>query len=384
MKLKEEFPRTKKGIYFDTAVMGLLPQSTINVVEQYTKELVDDLKGKTVAEGGMRKWEERKANSKKLFAQVIGATEGEIAFVPNCTTGVNTVLSMIPIKPGSNIVSTDLLFPMGTVALNQHRKGAELRFLKARNGILETRDFEKAIDDKTAIVYLDQPAWFNGLLFDIKAIAELAHNHGALLVVDATQSFGVLKWDIDHSGIDFAATSNYKWVMGGTWSTSAGYMYINSRHVDTLSPTYVTAASVERTQIADSAKGHTQYEFKPRTGIRRFEVYSRSELSYVTVENSLKVLLEHELQEIEDHVKKLDTRLVDGLLAQGRELQTPHEEERRIFLNVKVPDPAKTVKELASRSITVSARVGGVRISPHFYNKEQEVDQFLDVFSNLS
>jgi len=377
LKLKDEFPSSKNQIYFNTAVMGLLPESTIKVIEGFSVDLVAELRGETT--DGLAAWADKRLNSKKLFAEVIGAKEEEVAFVPNCTTGMNTICSMLPVKPGENVVSTDLEFPMGAVIVNnQTRRGAETRFLKGKKGIVETEAFERAVDDDTAFVYLDNPGWFNGLLFDVEAIAEIAHDHGAYLVVDPTQSFGVKAWEIDRSGVDFAATSTYKWLMGGYTQISAGLMYIKEEHLDSFQPTYLTGGSMEKTQIEDSPEGYTQYEFKPRKGIRRFEVASRSEISYVALENSLKVLLDHGMANVEGQVRKVDTRLVDGLLEEGFELQTPVEEGRRIYLNMAHPDPAKVVEKLKAEGVVVSPRVGGVRISPHFYNTVEEAEIFLE------
>jgi len=328
MKLKEEFPAAKKRVYFDNAVMGLLPASTIKVVEDYMKDLVSDLREPFGTGTAMQKWADKKASSKKLFAKVIGATEEEIACVPNCTTAVNTIFSLLPLRKGDNIVTTDLLFPMGSVVVNHQRKrGVETRIIKGKKGIVETEDFEKAIDDNTAVVYLDHPAWFNGLLYDLKALSAIAHQHGAYIALDATQSFGVLDWHIDDAGVDFAATSTYKWLLGGYWYMSGGFMYINKEHVNSFQPVYLTGSSMERTQLEDSEQGYARYRFTPREGIARFEVYSRSDLSYVAVENSMRVLLDQGLRDIDKHVRKLDTLLVDGLLESGFELQTPVEDD---------------------------------------------------------
>jgi len=381
MDMEEEFPLTKNLLYFNTAVMGCLPASTIKAIEEYAGGLAAFLRGDTGWDGTLGGLEDRKPGSKKVFAEVIGASEDEVACVPNCTTGMNTIVNMLPVKRGDNVVTTDLAFPMGAVVVDsQRRRGAETRFIKGRKGIVETDDFEKTVDDDTAIVYIDHAGWFNGLLFDLKAISEIAHDHGAYLVVDATQSFGTLEWDIDRSGVDAAATSTYKWLMGGIWSISTGFMYVNKELIDKYPPAYVSGSTMEKNQISDSPEGYTQYEFKPRTGIRRFEIFRGPDISYAAVENSMKVLLKLGLAKVEKRIKKLDTLLVDGLLESGFELQTPVEEDRRIFVNVKHENPGDIVKELAKDGIIVSSRIGGVRISPHYYNKEEEVETFLERF----
>jgi selenocysteine lyase/cysteine desulfurase len=245
--IEEIFPITEKMIYFNTAVMGCLPGSTIDIIEEYTRNLAMFLREDTGWDGTLQSLEDRKPGSKKVFAKLIGASHEEIACVPNATAGMNTITSMIPMKRGDNIVTTDLVFPMGAVVVNhQRRRGAETRFIKGRDGIVETSDFDKAVDDDTAIIYIDHAGWFNGLLFDLRAIADIAHEHGAHLVVDATQSFGAVKWDMDMSGVDAAATSTYKWLMGGIWSISTGFMYINSELLDAYPPAYVSGASMEK------------------------------------------------------------------------------------------------------------------------------------------
>jgi cysteine desulfurase/selenocysteine lyase len=385
MKLKDEFPLTKDKIYFNTAAIGAMPASTIQTVEDYTQDLLKVMRGEGDVMAGPETWKERRLNSKNLLAEVIGAKPEEIAYAPNCTTGINTAFNMIPIKKGQNIVSTDLEFPMGFVVVNaQKRRGAKTRFLKGSKGIVTTEQFEKAIDDDTAIVYIDNPAWFNGLLFDVKAISELAHDHGAHLVVDTTQSFGSLDWKIDTKGVDYAATSTYKWLMGGIFAISAGFLYINEEHLDAYNPLYVSGSTASRNQIEDSSDGYAQYELDWKEGIGKYETYNRMETAYVAVENSMRVLLDHGMKNVENQVKKVDTVLVDGLLEEGYELQTPADEAQRIYLNLVVPDPGETVKELQKHDVHVSSRVGGVRISPHFYNTKEEAEKLLEKIKEVT
>ena len=165
MKLKDEFPLTRDKVYFNTAAIGAVPTSTIQTVQDYTQDLLKVMRGQGDVMAGPETWKEKRLNSKNLLAEVIGAKPEEIAFVPNCTTGINTAMNMIPIKPSQNIVTTDLEFGMGFIVVNaQKRRGAKTRFIKGSNGIVTTDQFEKAIDDDTAVVYIDNPAWFNGLL----------------------------------------------------------------------------------------------------------------------------------------------------------------------------------------------------------------------------
>jgi selenocysteine lyase/cysteine desulfurase len=380
MELKDEFPLTKRLIWFNTAATGVCPTSTIATIEAYTRDVLSRLQGEEGSIISPEKWAEKRLNSKRLFAKIIDTTEEEVAFVPNASVGVNTAFGMVPLEKGDNVVTTDLSFPMGAVVVNKQReRGAEPRFIKNDGGTVDTSDFEEVVDDKTKIVYVDQAAWFNGFLHDLKAISEIAHEHGAYLIVDATQSAGSIVWDAKGWGVDFLAASTYKWMMGGPSQLRAGFLYIDEEHIDTLNPTYAGGQTLKPERSAYNLEdGFDLYDFEPRQGIKRLEVFPHSMNSYIAVENSLRVLLDHRLNNIERHVKGIGTKLIDGLLSEGYELQTPVEEERRIYLNFKVPNFKEVGKKLADMGVSVSTRVGGLRLSPHFYNSKDEVDVFLE------
>ena len=376
MELKDVFPLTKHWIWFNTAAAGACPSSTIAAIEEYMRDVLSSLRG----EGDTEKWAEKRLNSKRLFAKIIGASEEEVAFVPNASVGVNTAFGMVPLEKGDNVVTTDLAFPMGAVVVNKQReRGAEPRFIKNQGGTVDTSDFEKAVDDRTKVVYVDQATWFNGFLHDLKSISEIAHDHGAYLIVDGTQSAGSLSWDAKGWGVDFIAASTYKWMMGGPYQLRAGFLYIDRAHIDTLRAPYAGAQSLKPERSTyNQEDGFDLYDYEPRRGITRLEVFPHSMNSYVAVENSLNVLLDHGLDRIEAQVKGIGTKLINGLLEEGYELQTPIEEERRIYVNFKVPGYKEVGKKLADSGVSVSPRVGGLRLSPHFYNNKGEVDVFLE------
>jgi selenocysteine lyase/cysteine desulfurase len=374
LKLKEEFPLTKGRIYFDTAVTGAMPVSTLKVIEAYTGDLTAMFRGERPWPGGLSEWGKKRLNAKKVFAEVVGGAEHCVAFVPNASSGINTVMNMLPFKRGTNIVATDLSFPMcATVVNKQRERGAKPKFLKNRKGVVTIEQFEKAVNDKTVAVMVDQPSWFNGYLYNLKALSEVCHDHGAKLVVDGTQSIGSLAWEVDRWGVDFVACSTYKWLMGGPYGQATGFLYVAEALIDEYQPVYVGGQSLTPEENdRNTEDAFTLYEFKPRKGIERLEIYSRMELSYVAVENSMRVLLAHGKNNVEKQVRTVDNVLVEELGKKHFRLQTPKEEEKRIYINVQVPDFKEVGKKLAAKGVIVSPRIGGLRISPHFYNNEDE------------
>jgi len=376
----EPFPLCEGKIYFNNAVIGAVPESTIRAVEDYWMDYAKTMRGEADLGEGLSKYTERKRNSRRLFAEVLGARESEVAFLPNASTGVNTAFGMIPFRRGQNLVLSDLSFPMcAAVANRQREKGVEPRFIRHSGGVVETEQWGEAIDDDTAAVMVDQAGWFNGFLHDVEALAEAAHDHGAYLVVDGTQSTGALRWDIRDKGVDFLATSCYKWLYGGPYNNSVGFFYMRDEIVDELQPDYVGGQTLpdeqEQRNVTD---GFDVYDLKPKKGLSRIEIYSQAEGPYVAVENSMRLLLRFGLDRVERQIKRVDTRIIDGLLEMGVELQTPVDEARRIYLNAVVPDYKNVCDALAREGVHVSPRVGGLRISPGAYNTVDEAERFLE------
>jgi selenocysteine lyase/cysteine desulfurase len=342
--------------------------------EAYTKHMSGDAQwGFNVKEG-----EGYKDKAIEYFAQVVGAKASEILNVPNASTGMNIAMSMIPIKKGENVVSTDMAFPMGAALVRKaEERGAESRWLASENGVVDTDAFEKAIDDETKVVYVDQPSWFNGYLFDIKALADLAHDHGAYLVVDATQSIGSIDWQINKTGVDFAATSTYKWLLGGMPSNCTGYLYMRGEHIDKYDPVYVSggAYSYEQGAVTGIYKEHS---FELNEGVNKYAVARSPESTIVAVTNSMKVLLDHGMREIEKQNRKLVKKLIDGLSERGYSLQNHEDADRHCYLNVKVPELKSVVEKLNAENYWCAQRVGGIRVSPHFYNTMEQADRFMN------
>lgn len=374
----DTFPFLEDKIYFNNSSQGAVPESTTRKVEEYIKDYCDSIRGKKKTDPSI--YSEVKTNSKNLLSEIIGAKTSEVAFVPNATTGINTAFSMIPFKRGDNIVLSNLSFPMGaTIVTSYQQKGIDTKFVKHTGGVVETSQFEKVIDDDTKAVMIDQPGWLNGYLYDLKAISEISHDHGAYLVVDGTQSVGGLVWDIHKTGVDFLATSTYKWLLGGPYANTVGYFFMREEHIEEMTPIYVGSQTLSpEDKLTNQENAFTLYEFKPRKDIGKVEVYNKNELGYVMVENSMRLLLRYGIDKAEKQIKKVDTRIIEGLLELGVKLQTPVDESRRHYLNALVPDYKNVCTLLAEENVFISPRVGGLRISPGAYNEVWETEKFLE------
>ena len=141
---------------------------------------------------------------------------------------------------------------------------------------------------------------------------------------------------------------------------------------------------ISATYGSSDRRRYVKLPFDVPEGIERIEVFPRQEISYVAVENSMRVLLAHGRRAVERQVKDVDNILIEELSKRHFKLQTPKEEERRIYVNVQVPDFKAVGEKLLARNIHVTPRIGGLRMSPHFYNTEEEAVTLVNVLREIT
>ncbi|MCJ7731424.1 hypothetical protein MUP51_03830, partial [Candidatus Bathyarchaeota archaeon] len=163
------------------------------------------------------------------------------------------------------------------------------------------------------------------------------------------------------------------------YANTVGYLYVREEHIEDMNPDYVGSQTLTKEdERANQEDAFTIYEFKPRKDIGKVEVYNQNELGYVSAENSMKLLLKYGVGKAEKQIKKVDTVLIDGLLELGVKLQTPVDEKKRLYLNALVPEYKSVCAKLAEDNVSISPRVGGLRISPAAYNEVWEAEKFLE------
>lgn len=161
---------------------------------------------------------------KAEFASLINASASEISYIPNTSTGENLVVNGLEItKFDGNVVTDELHFEGALVHLLELKKqGLDLRIVRARDGRIDMVDMERVIDRKTKLVEVSLVAMYNGFQHDLKAVCDLAHAHGAYVYADIIQGVGAVPFDVKKTGVDFCATSCFKWLMG---DFGAGFLY---------------------------------------------------------------------------------------------------------------------------------------------------------------
>jgi len=293
-------------------------------------------------------------------ARVLGARTDEIALAPNVSVALSAVASALDYRERPRVVLSDLEFP--TLAYQWAVKpGVERTFIGSDDGIrVPPERFEAAIDDRTAVVATSQVFYTSGAVQDIARIARGAHAHGALALIDAYQATGQLPTDVHAADIDILVTGGLKWLLGGT---GIAFLYVRRSLVQALKPS-----------IAGWFGNARMFDFDPKAfefhdSARRFELGTTANAAIYAASAGLDIVLEIGVDRLRSRTSELVTDLVDRLTEAGYELKTPSTAEHRAgIVTVRMRDPAKAVRALASRKFIADYRHDRLRLSPYFYN----------------
>lgn len=331
-------------------------------------------------------------DSKGEVAKALNVDKIDITWVNRVSQAVNIISSMARLERGDNIVITDLGYPTGSYPfLPWRERGVEIRSVRHSDGIITTNDFEKAIDDRTKIVSLSHVEWTSGLLHDVKALAGIAHDHGALVVDDGYQAQGNIHVEPEADGVDFYTFGSQKWMC---CPAMAGVLYVRREVADAYEPMYRCYNQVEEA-FKGSAQpwevpGHDNIASWDHPLYKGAEKFNQGLLSSEAIWGfgaALGFFNEVGLENIEERNRGLADDLIEELGGLKVKINTPqdvgkhtglvtfttgrHEDNQRLF--------AAFVKEGIVVALRYAAGVGGIRVSCHFFNTEDEIDALLSV-----
>jgi selenocysteine lyase/cysteine desulfurase len=353
---KDYFPITEDYIYMNAANHGPPSKPVQDAVSGFLSDW-DRLS---------RRGDLRTSEACQTFAKLVNANPDEVCAQPNTSAGLAAVAESLSYMKGQNVVVNDLenaanIYPW----MAQKRKGVELRVVKGKNGDVLLEDLEKLIDDHTKVVALSHVQWLTGAKADLKVVADITHDHGALLVVDGIQAAGSLKIDVKRNNVDFYAAGSYKWLLG---PSGAGFLYVKQEHVEGLEPSvygYRGARGGLEPKLRDTAK--------------RLEFGEPAYLSFVGTGAAIEMILDIDPETIEKKVLKLSNKLHDGLSDLGVKVVSPSAMESRSgVVTFSTTDMEGLKKGLDEARFIISRRALGLRISANFYNTFEEVDLLLE------
>jgi selenocysteine lyase/cysteine desulfurase len=309
------------------------------------------------------------------FARLIKASPDEIGFVFATSEGENTVANNIPLAAGDNVVVDDLHYDGALVMYRQleKRRGVQLRIVKNRRGAVTPSDFEKLIDSRTRLVAASYVSSVNGLRHDVKALAGLAHAHGALLHIDAIQAIGMFPIDVHADDVDFLCAGTYKWLLGGF---GIAPFYIRQSLLDRV--------PMDRFGIFQVTSNLPDSHFELKKNARR---YNYATLPFAEVHQlgaAMTYLEKVGIERIEQHTLGLTRKLESGLLAQGYQLFTPAGNRSSVLCFYTKKPAAEINAAMSAAKIDVSVRDDHVRVSVALFNNAEDIDRLLAVTKTLA
>ncbi len=366
--VRELFPVLKEYVYLNSAAVSAIP---VTAVEAARTQLED------VALHGAEhysQWLAAKDRARGLLAGMLGVRPEEIAFTRNTSEGFASIANGIDWRVGDNIVSFAHEFPSNFYPwrMVRDRNGVELRLCREVECRVDADEMVSMIDRNTRLVAISAVQYATGYRCDLERIGRAAREADALFAVDVIQGVGQFGFDLPSQFVDIAAGASHKWLCA---PEGAGFLYVSSRARERISPATVGWTSVDTPWDFDDR----EQPFKPNT--LAWESGSGPTSVVFGLGASLELIDENGLDRIENYLTDLTDMLCDGIRGSSYEIASsrkPGERSAIVCIRHKDGIASETIaKGLAEKKIIVSPRQGYVRISPHFYNDQNDIDALI-------
>ncbi len=365
LRWRSEFPILETCTYLVSHSLGAMPRRTRDELSMFADEW--DRRGVRAWHEG---WWEIGRETGDLLAPTLGAPPGSITMHQNATVAQAIVASCFSFEGSRRrVVLQDLDFPTNHYLYEGFRRyGAEIDYVRSDGTVQAPIErLLDAIDDRTVLVPISLVLFRSGALQDVRPVVEKAHRVGARVVLDVYQAAGTVPMDLHALGVDFAVGGSVKWLCGGP---GAGYLYVRPDLVSELSPSMVGwAGHAEPFAFETGAIAYAP-------GIERFQSGTPNVPALYSARAGYRIIAEIGVPAIRARSLKLTRRLMDAARASGWSVNTPEADaERGGSVVVDVPDGARVTEQLLARSVIVDHRPqAGIRMAPHFYNTEAEID----------
>lgn len=374
-KIRSEFPHLEtEKIYFDHAAVSPLNNRSRKNIEYYINV--------TQAEkiNNFEETLELGEEIKKGFATLVKSSADRIGIVKNTTDGFILLARGLHWECGDNIVLYRKEFPSNVYPWYDLKfKGVEIKFIDSELGKITPDKLEKVVDDRTRLVTVSWVQYSSGYRNNLRELADWCHSRNILLAVDAMQGLGALDLNVEDSQIDFLSTGTAKWLMG---PHGIGFIYLTAELQDKLNPPHLGWHS--RTDMMDFH--NYDQPLKPDAG--RFEFATPFSLGIWAFAGTIEILLESGSKAIEERILNNSDRLVEGVRDIGFTVISDRTNRQVKSGIVVISHKNEKLNEqihsrLADRQVTISIRNNKLRISPHFYNNEDEINRFLNILESV-
>jgi selenocysteine lyase/cysteine desulfurase len=360
-RIRHRFPVFEQRVYINSCSQGALSDSVRAAYDRYLADW--DEHG-----APWEYWVEQLEAVRGSISRLVNADEDEIAVTTSVSAGVSALASGLRFGEGRDkVVVSDFEFPtIGQIWHAQERRGVRVEHVPAEaGGTIPLERFEAAIDEQTALVAVTNVCFRNGSRLDVGAVTRLAHERGALVLVDAYQTVGSLPVDVRAIGCDFLVAGVLKYLLG---SAGLGFLYCRRELVQGIEPT-ATGWFADRDIFEMDI-----HDYSPAPTARRFEAGTPPIPPIYAGIAGIELMQEIGIAETEAHVRELNAILHDGLEELGAKAVTPRAREQSgALVCVASKDVNALVAALAAEGIVTSSRDDNLRISAHCYNTAEDV-----------
>jgi len=375
LRWRPEFPILETCTYLVSHSLGAMPRRTAAYLQEYAD---------TWTRRGVRAWHEgwweMGRTTGDLLAPVLGVRRGTISMHQNVTVAMGIIASCFTFDgPRRRIVMTDHEFPSNMYLFEGFRRyGAEVVYVPSPDTVrTDLQRLLDAIDERTLLVPLSYVLFRSGYIQNARAVIEKAHQVGAHVILDVYQAAGAVPLDIDDMAADFAVGGSVKWLCGGP---GAGYLYVRPDVATRLTPGFIGWAA-HSTPFAFET-GPAALAAPPE----RFQSGTPNIPALYAARAGYEIIREIGVEAIRVRSLRLTRLLIDRAQAAGFRLNTPLDDSQRAgAVIIDVPDGEAVSQQLILQGVIVDYRPGaGIRIAPHFYNTEQEIDRAMNIMVEIT
>ena len=364
--LKDEFPVRERFVYLNHASTGPLPRRSARAVQALAADQMEN--GST----GWARWIAEYDAFRSSAARLIGAAPEEIAITKNTSEGLSFVANGLDWKPGDVVVAVRGEFPANYFPwIRLERRGVKLRWVELHDGAIDLDELDEACKG-ARLVAVSFVQYLSGFRLDLDLVGEICRRRDCLLVVDAVQGLGAFPVDVKSSGVHALSVSGHKWLLG---PEGTGFLYLDKE----LMP-HVEPVEMGWTNVTGFPAYSCEDELRPDAG--RYECGTLNTLGCFGLRASMDLFLEIGQPTIADRIHALAERALEGARALGYQPIRERDNDSGsgiVTVRKEGVDSAELAGVLAEKKVSVAARHGWIRVSPHFYNEPEDVDRLLEL-----
>lgn len=363
---RKQFPHTwTDTVYLNHAAVSPISFAVRDGVSKYLEKRA--LKGIEPYPWAMKMM----LDTKIMLGHLINARAEDLAFVLNTSDGLNILATGIDWEAGDHIILNAVEFPANLYPfLNLKRFGVDVEILRSEDQLITPEQIADTIRPETKLVSVSSVQFMTGQKLDLNSIGKICRENDILFAVDAIQGLPHARFDVIADNIDFVSCGSHKWLMS---PEGTAWIYCSERARDRINQSYLGWTSV--TNPFD----HTSIDptrLRPDAG--RFENGTLNYVGMSGLKASLEFFNEFGLEQMTRNVLELSGYLHDRLTSRGINVITPKDASQRAgIITFEFENAEETHERLMKQDVVISLRVGRLRVSPHFYNTEEELRKFM-------